>query len=554
MRVHNQITTYSQNWLFIPKKIKTFSYEKVLLLFAITLSCLTALSQKQCDQIKLNQVGYYPNSSKLAFLTCNVRSREFYIVSADGTDTVFEGTVGERKKSSYSSTTTTIADFSLLTATGYYILRIDDKQSFPFEIKNDAYTDLGKAVLKSFYYQRSSIALEEKYAGPWTRGAKHSGDVVIVRPSTFSGDKSKIIPSPGGWYDKGDFDKCIVSSGITMSTLLSAYEDFTNYFDTLNINIPESNNKVPDVLNEIVFNLRWMFTMQDPLDGGVYHKCVNAKFADVASNGVEKNSETVQKSTVAALDFAAVMAQAGRIFGSMKRQLPGLADSCLRASSDAWFWAVKHPNVEFGKPIDASAIDASDPQFDDEWLWAAAEMFVTSKNKMYFDVVEQNIDATVTLPSMNNVAMLAYYSVLRYTDNLPSYASDIVKLMRDRLLRIAEQYLAHISSNAFSTVMGQSKNDFVRGSNAVAANQGILLINAYLATGDERYVSGSMTNIDYLLGRNATGYCFVTGCFGIKSPIHPCYRIVDGIAEPVPGLLVAGPAARDKKIFSGQST
>jgi endoglucanase len=200
---------------------------------------------------------------------------------------------------------------------------------------------------------------------------------------------------------------------------------------------------------------------------------------------------------------------------------------------------MKHPNVEFGKPIDA-AIDI-DPQFDDEWLWAAAEMFVTSKNKMYFDVVEQNIDASVTLPSMNNVAMLAYYSVLRYADNIPYYASDIVKLMRDRLLRIAEQYLAHISSNAFSTVMGQSKNDFVRGSNAVAANQGILLINAYLATGDERYVSGSMTNIDYLLGRNATGYCFCNWLLWDQISHSSLLSHCRWIAEPVPGLLVAGP-------------
>ena len=167
--MHNQITTYSQNWLFIPKKIKTFSYEKVLLLFAITLTCLMAISQKQCDQIKLNQVGYYPNSSKLAFLTCNVRSREFYIVSADGTDTVFEGTLVERKKSSYSSTTTTIADFSLLTA-WYYILRIDDKQSFPFEIKTMRIPTLAK--MRKFFYHDHPLRLRRNTLARG-HGAKH---------------------------------------------------------------------------------------------------------------------------------------------------------------------------------------------------------------------------------------------------------------------------------------------------------------------------------------------------------------------------------------------
>jgi endoglucanase len=45
------------------------------------------------------------------------------------------------------------------------------------------------------------------------------------------------------------------------------------------------------------------------------------------------------------LDFAAVMAQASRIFKQFPRQTPGLADSCLIAAKSAWQWAVKNPNV-----------------------------------------------------------------------------------------------------------------------------------------------------------------------------------------------------------------
>jgi endoglucanase len=125
----------------------------------------------------------------------------------------------------------------------------------------------------------------------------------------------------------------------------------------------------------------------------------------------------------------------------------------------------------------------------------------------------------------------------------------MVKLMTQRLLAIANDLMAHITSNAFQTVMGQSKRDFVWGSNAVAANQGILLINAYLFSGNKKYITGALSNLDYLLGRNATGYCFVTG-FGTKSPMHPHHRVsvADGIDEPVPGLLVGGPnpARQDK--------
>jgi endoglucanase len=67
--------------------------------------------------------------------------------------------------------------------------------------------------------------------------------------------------------------------------------------------------------------------------------------------------------------------------------------------------------------------------------------------------------------------------------------------------------------------MGQSRRDFVWGSSSVAANQGIALINAYQITGNKKYVDYALTNMDYLLGRNATGYSFVTG-IGKKYPIH----------------------------------
>ena len=467
---------------------------------------------------------------------------------------MYQGFLSQEKKSDYSPTITRIADFTSFTTPGNYILRIGNlKQSFPFAIKNEVYTELGKALLKGFYYQRSSITLDEKYAGKWNRTADHADNAVFIHSSASTGNRptGTVISVSGGWYDGGDCNKYIVSSGITMATLLSAYEDFSNHFDTLHTNIPESGDKVPDILNEILYNLRWMFTMQDPFDGGVYHKCTSAGFDELIRSAATKEPRyVVQKSTAATLDFAAVMAQAGRVFRRMKTQVPGLADSCLRASANAWFWALKYPNINYDqsrimkeyKP--AVTTDAyADRQLEDEWMWAATEMFVTSKNKMYFDVIEQNIDDSVSLPSWDNVRMLAYYTMLRCQDNLPEYTSDMIRLMSQRLLKIADDYLVHVSSNAFATVMGQSKKDFVLGSNGVAANQGILLINAYLITGDQKYIYGSISNLDYLLGRNATGYCFVTGCFGTKSPIHPYYQIAkaDGTNEPVPGLLVGGP-------------
>ena len=129
--------------------------------------------------------------------------------------------------------------------------------------------------------------------------------------------------------------------------------------------------------------------------------------------------------------------------------------------------------------------------------------------------------------------MMAYYTLVR-NGKSPQ--------MKDSLLSLANKLVSSMPRSAFHTVMGQSARDFIWGSNSVAANQGMLLISAYRIDPKKIYLEGALSNLDYILGRNATGYCFVTGA-GSRSPMHPHHRPseADGIAEPVPGLLAGGP-------------
>jgi len=138
--------------------------------------------------------------------------------------------------------------------------------------------------------------------------------------------------------------------------------------------------------------------------------------------------------------------------------------------------------------------------------------------------------------------MMAFYSFLHFKNDLPPSLSPAINIMQNRLIGIANNYIVKAGSNAFQTVMGQSVKDFNWGSNSNAANQGMLLIKAYLLTKEKIYIDYALSNVDYLLGRNATGYCFITG-IGTKSPMFPHHRqsTADGVADPVPGLLVGGP-------------
>ena len=536
---------------------------KKILTAGLSIMLFNAVGAQTSSQeiIKINQEGYYTTAPKIAVITVDYKTDDyadksfagFYVIKSNTSDTVFKNTLGRVKKSSNSSLTTRVADFSAIKEPGVYTIYIPGiGNSYPFAIDANIHTEAAKAGLKGFYFMRVSMPLEAPFAGKWSRPAGHKDTEVLIHPSAASAKRTSgtVISSPGGWYDAGDYNKYIVNSGITMGTILSAYEDFSVYFDTLNTAIPESNNGVPDILDEALYNLRWMLTMQDPNDGGVYHKLTNASFDGMVMPGVTTLPRfAVQKGTAATLDFAAVMAQGSRIFKKYNAELPGLADSCLKAATNAWKWAVKNPAVvydqnELNKQFEPKVTTGAygDKEFKDEWFWAATELMVTTGKKEYYPIVSKYVADVATLPSWANVQMMGIYTLNRFKNVLPSFAKGTINVVEKSIINLSDQYISRIDSNAFNTVMGGSKSDFVWGSSSVACNQGILLLNAYFISKDKKYIDAALTNLDYILGRNATGYSFLTG-IGSKPVMRPHHRpsIADTILDPVPGLLSGGP-------------
>ncbi|RYZ27664.1 MAG: cellulase, partial [Chitinophagaceae bacterium] len=432
---------------------------------------MTANSQQLSERIKLNQLGYYSTGPKMAVITGELTATKFYVTSTNLRDTVYTGTLGAANQSAYSKTITRVANFSDVSREGSYVVTVPGiGHSYVFTIGNNPYQSLAMATLKAFYFQRVSMPLELLYAGKWHRSAGHPDNIVYVHPSAATPQRpaGTVLSSSMGWYDAGDYNKYIVNSGITMGTLLSAYEDHPDYFKNLSTNIPESTDAVPDILNEVVYNLRWMLTMQDPFDGGVYHKCTNAVFDGMVMPGITKAPRyVVQKSTAATLDFAAVAAQAARVFRHFAKQFPGLFDSCMKAATNAWAWAEKNPavlydqnemNKKFTPEITTGAY--GDRNVKDEWLWAAAELFINTKENKYLVVLNERLKDPAFLPSWGNVAMMGYYSIIRHRKTLPESVQPKVIAVKDSIVKMANTLLLKANTNAFATVMGQSARDF----------------------------------------------------------------------------------------------
>ncbi len=502
------------------------------------------------QKIRLNQIGFYPGAQKIA-IVISLQSDRFAIQELDG-HTVFRGKLVLSLKPGLNGGYSKVADFSAFNQIGTYRLNVPGiGYSYPFRIAKSVHSKVAAASIKAYYFARASIPIKAKYAGKWSRAAGHPDDHVLVHPSAAGEDRPSgtIISSPRGWYDAGDYNKYVVNSGISTYTLLSLYEDFPVHMKTVMLNLPESGNGIPDILNEALWNIRWMLTMQDPYDGGVYHKLTNASFDKmVMPNLATTTRYVVQKSTAATLDFAAVMAQSARIFKQYQKEVPGLSDSCLSAAKKAWAWAQQNPGLLYRQNAINQKFDPKittgeygDGNVSDEFLWASAELFVTTGESQYLKIVDQSEEKAIVLAAWDQVGTLGYYSILRYRNSLKISYPDLTGLKK-KFLDFADGLICNTDSTAFKTVIQKRPSNFIWGSNALAANQGMALIVAYKISGDKKYLQQALANLDYLFGRNGTGYSYVTG-FGSLTPMHPHHRpsIADGIIEPIPGLLVGGP-------------
>ena len=506
--------------------------------------------------IRLNQVGFAPHQEKTATIVLsNLQSpiSNCYIANIAG-DTVWRGQASETMLNPVSGKPCQMVDFSDLTACGDYTLYVENDQisNLKFQISNRPYRELTRKALRAFYHQRASMPTEEPFAEGYARPAGHPDDHVLVHPSAATDGRpaGTVISSPGGWYDAGDYNKYIVNSGFTMGVWLMAYELNKAYFDTLNLNIPESQiinhkfeiiNHCPDMLSEALYNLRWMLTMQDT-DGGVYHKLTEPDFEGfIAPDQCRKPRYVVMKTTAATLDFAASMAMAARVYAPFDS---AFTQQATEAAKRAYAWALEHPDVYYNQ-------DAMNAQFKpeittgaypdtcvaDEFYWAKTELYLLTKEEMYYE--DRHPTFVYKPAAWGNVAELADIEWMMHPDEGGRFS----------IVREAEMlaYLKHDLADAetisvFRSPYGNREADFFWGCNSEGCCwRGIECLYAYRLTGDEKYRINAERCLNYILGQNATGFCYVTG-FGAHPTSHPHHRL--SYSHPkgtLPGFLAGGP-------------
>lgn len=486
-------------------------------------------------KIHLNQLGFLPGGHKLAVVP-DVPADSFTILEAANGTPVYSGALGAAREWPPANERARLADFSDFSTPGSYLLRVEGvEDSAAFAIDAGAYAALNDAALKAFYFNRASTELLPQHAGQYARPMGHPDLAVAIHESANPHIAGHQVPAPKGWYDAGDFGKYVVNSGISTYTLLAAYEHFPDYYAGRDLNIPESGNGRPDILDEVLWNLEWMLEMQDS-DGGVFHKLTTLGFAGaVMPHEGSAQRYMIGKGTAASLNFAATMAAASRIYAPFDG---GLSERMLSAAESAWRWARENPARAFKNPADVHTGEYGDPgPFADEFAWAAAELYITSGQPAYYSAFEeQGVDNAV--PFWADSRGLAWMSLAFHRDAL-GVEADTGAIAR-QILGLADSLAAQAGESAYRVAL--RSGDFNWGSNGGALNRAMMLLQGYRLQPEARYLSAAQSLLDYVLGRNPTGYSYVTG-YGHKTPMHIHHRAsqADGIVQPVPGFLAGGP-------------
>ncbi len=528
----------------------------ILSLLIIILCSSVINAQTKTERPKVNQIGYFPESTKIAVLP-STSATIFYLRNTSNGSIIFEGEISDGGFYSPGGESVDIADFSDFKIPGIYVLgTYEGDESYEFVIGNNPFADLSVAILKAFYYNRASTALLEEHAGVWSRALGHPDTDVKVHNSASSPGRpaNSSISSPKGWYDAGDFGKYVVPISSSINQLLFAYEEFPEYFQNQNLNIPESENEIPDILDESLWALRWLFTMQDPYDGGIYHKLTTSNFVGTVMPA--NNSDTryvVQKGTSATFDFAAVMAQAARVYEPF---LPDFADSALSAAEEAWDWAIANPSIAYNQsslssPSISTGVYGDGGNFSDEKFWASSELYITTKNESYYIDNGWNNAGVV---DWNSVAGLGLFSMVANREHLTSVGLADTTSMIARVKSIADNYINGGNSSAYKSPFGFINGHFDWGSNGYAGNIGLTTMLAYRVSGESKYYKASIDVLDYIMGRNPLDQSFVTG-FGENPPmqIHHRQSAADGVSDPVPGWIAGGANPRNQSQDCGTS-
>jgi hypothetical protein len=499
-------------------------------------------------QITIDQFGWQVRSAKVAVLADPVRGQNagtpfrpgprFEVRSEPDGAVAYRGAIrpwNGGNVSELAGDRVWHADFSALRKPGAYYLYDPARKvrSYAFRIADDVYRPVLVDSVRTFYYQRSGTPVTARHGGNWHHSGAHLGPGQDRAARYIQGGKALGQPRDlrGGWFDAGDLNKYVPYLEATLFDLLWAYELNPQVFGD-DTNIPESGNGVPDLLDEVKWELDWLQKMQDT-DGGVFNRVGGRSY----DNGPPPPSSDTQprfytaKTTWATAVAAASFAHAARIYDRFDRAFPGFAARLRDAARLAWTYLEAHPEMS---PADGSdgertlaATAAGSNQSADRRarVYAAAELFKTCGEapfRQYVDRWAPDIAATAEnglhpfqgakhLDPLNHQALTQALFVYAATKGA---SPAVVRPFQEALSHIAEEIRGATGGADDPYLAYHYADHYCWGSNQCKGRWGRVLLMA-MALGQNRAHHAAYREIiagylHFIHGRNPLSLCFLT--------------------------------------------
>ncbi|MCY0878722.1 MAG: glycoside hydrolase family 9 protein [Firmicutes bacterium] len=411
----------------------------------------------------------------------------------------------------------------------YRVSRGDEDDTL--RVARDPFREVFRLAMRSYYLQRCGQAIDDRESG-----VQHAACHLALATTVEEGETRDVS---GGWHDAGDYGRYMPTAGVTVGQLLLLLVLVPELVQYCDLGTREAEKSgISDVLAEVRYELDWMLRMQRS-DGGVYHKVSTERFPGMIMPEADDGRLWVY--SVATPDtavFAAAMARASRVFQAVDARF---ASQCLAAADAAWKFLKSHePMLHPKNGFTGSYLTKSDA---DERLWAAAELFLSTREQEFQEYLRQQWDAmfsgqAVLVPiNWEDVSTMAVLA-LALEDGVDVALQEKAK---QSLIVSAEHLVSRINRHPFGCALLPGEYRWASAKTALA--YGVNLAAAHYLTKRPEFLLGAVRQWDYVLGCNPLGRSWVTGT-GPDSPQHPHHRYVVASGIMIPGLLVGGPNAQ----------
>lgn len=433
--------------------------------------------------ILADQVGYATGSSKLAMVIGETPPDTFSILDANTGREVYTGKIESKGYDSLVNAYVSYADFTDFNTVGtYYIQAAMIGRSYAFEISEEPCAPLLIKVFKQYYFNRCGLTLSSELAGEAAHNACHSREAQMKEEAMIKKDVS------GGWHVDEIGSRDVGRGCRTVNTLLLAYELYPDEMSD-DMGIPESGNGIPDVLDEVKYEIDWLLKMQDEKSGAVY-----ASVSSVDNKTVGYILYIDGITMDATIHFAAAMAKFSYLYQNYDREFATL---CLQAADRAYRYAENYP------------ADVSQEQF----FSAAAELYRATGRYHYHNVVKNYLTQNPDSDLDND---FVFWGCVTYLSTKQKVDVNLCASVTQKLMRGGEK-ISYASKDSKLLVNMDEKH---------GGNAGLLRDMARLAVVDHiitnhEYATVLENHIHYMLGRNLQSISYLDDVGGHN------YRDVD---------------------------